>query len=175
MAKKRYKVDILSQASIQQLKNDLKEYENSLTYKTQILAERLAELGVQIARVKVAELDAVFTGELISSIHSEYKASMPSGAVFAIVTDSEHAAFVEFGTGIVGLNNSYPFKFPEGVDWKYASGETIRQLADGRYGWFYEKDGDWYFTEGMPARPFMYNTYIELMSLVEKTAKEIFK
>lgn len=175
MAKKKYSLDILSQSSIQKLINDLTAYKNDLTYKTRILAERLAELGVQLARVNVANLDAVFTGELIGSIHSEYKTSMPNGIIFAIVADSEHAVFVEFGTGIVGQSNPYPYALPEGVSWEYASGKTIRKLADGRYGWFYKRDGEWYFTEGMPSRPFMYDTYIELMTIVEKTAKEIFK
>ena len=175
MAKKKYNLDILSQSSIQTLKNDLMKYESGLSYKARRLAERLSELGVEIARVNLPELDAVFTGELIGSIHSEYKSSTSKGAIFCVITDSDHAAFVEFGTGIVGMNHSYPFKLPEGVKWKYTSGKTIRQISDGRYGWFYEKDDKWYFTEGMASRPFMYDTYIELMTIVEKTAKEIFR
>ncbi len=171
MAKKTLHCDILSQSSIKQLQRDLEKYRDSLEYKARLLAETLAERGVEIARVQIADLDAIFTGELIQSIHSEYVTSQKGGAVFAVVADSDHAIYVEMGTGIVGAEHPYPGKLPA----VYAQGKTIRQLADGRYGWFYQdKDGNWWFTEGMPSRPFMYNTTIELMQIVEKTAKEIF-
>lgn len=170
MAKKTLHCDILSQSSIKQLQRDLEKYRDSLEYKARLLAETLAERGVEIARVQIADLDAIFTGELIQSIHSEYVTSQKSGAVFAVVADSGHAIYVEMGTGIVGAEHPYPGKLPA----VYAQGKTIRQLADGRYGWFYQKDGQWYFTEGMPSRPFMYNTTMELMQIVVKTAKEIF-
>ena len=164
----------LSISSIRQLQKDLQRYNDSLVFKARELAERLSEKGVEIARVQIADLDAIFTGELIQSLHSEYKGSTEYGAIFAVVTDSDHAAFVEFGTGIVGQQSPYPYELPEGVTWEYASGKTIRQLADGRYGWFYPKDGQWYFTEGMISRPFMYLTSLELQKEVVKIAKEIF-
>ena len=174
MAKKILKSD-LSVSGIKQLQKELEKYRESLTYKCRLLAEKLSERGVEIARVQIADLDAIFTGELIQSLHSEYKGSTEYGVIFAVVADSDHAAFVEFGTGIVGQRSPYPYELPEGVTWEYASGKTIRQLADGRYGWFYPKDGQWYFTDGMPSRPFMYLTSLELQKEVVKIAKEIFK
>lgn len=176
MAKKRFKVNILSTSSVERLKNDLMKYQRDMEYKTKLLAERLAELGVEIARVQLADLDAIFTGELTQSIHSEYKGSLKNGVIFAVVADSKHSIFVEFGTGVVGKQDPYPYPFPEGVSWEYATGKTIRQLIDGRYGWFYPSgDGKWYFTEGMPSRPFMYNTALELESKIVEIAKEIFR
>ena len=174
MAKRVFKADCLSVSSIRQLQKDLEKYHDSLEYKAALLAEKLAERGVEIARVQLSSLDAVFTGELLSSIHSEYKGSQKGGAIFAVAADSSHAAFVEFGTGIIGQESPYPYELPEGVSWQYASGKTIRQLADGRYGWFYPKGGQWYFTEGMPSRPFMYQTSMELMQEVVEVAKEVF-
>lgn len=161
----------LSADSIRNLQKELEKYKDSLTDKCRLLAERLAERGVEIARVQVAELDAIFTGELIQSLHSEYQGSTPYGAIFAVVADSSHAIYVEMGTGIVGAKHPYPGKLPV----VYAQGKTIRQLADGRYGWFYkDKDGNWWFTEGMPSRPFLYNTSLELQKEVVKIAQEIF-
>lgn len=165
----------LSQKSVQNAIKDLRSYQNSLEYKCRILAEKLAEKGVEIARLQVTDLDAVFTGELIQSIHSEYVGSVKGGAIFSVIADSSHAVFVCFGTGIVGQESPYPGKLPDGVTWEYASGKTIRQLADGRYGWFYRDDnGQWWFTEGMPSRPFMYYTANELRDLIVETAKEVF-
>nr|DAU46226.1 MAG TPA: tail component protein [Bacteriophage sp.] len=175
MAKHKITLNPLSQNSIQNAIKALQSYQDSLTYNCQLLAEKLAEKGVEIARVEISDLDAVFTSELLQSVHSEYKGSVKGGGVWAVVTDSEHATFVEFGTGIIGKANPYKGTLPEGVDWQYASGKTIRQLADGRYGWFYKgKDGNWYFTEGMPSRPFMYNTANELKSIIVSTAREVF-
>lgn len=175
MAKHKITLNPFSQSSIQNAIKVLQSYQDSLTYKCQLLAEKLAEKGVEIARVQIADLDATFTSELLQSVHSEYKGSIKGGGVWAVVADSEHAAFVEFGTGIIGKASPYKGTLPEGFDWQYATGKTIRQLADGRYGWFYKgKDGNWYFTEGMPSRPFMYNTANELKSIVVSTAKEVF-
>lgn len=165
----------LSQKSIQDAISRIKAYKNDLTYKCQLLAEKLAERGVEIARLQLADLDAVFTTELISSIHAEYKGSVKGGGIWAVVAGTDHAMFVEFGTGIVGKQSPYPGELPDGVSWEYASGKTIRQLADGRYGWFYkDDDGQWWFTEGMPSRPFMYYTAQEIEKIVVETAKEVF-
>ncbi len=175
MAKKTLKAD-LSVSSIRQLQKDLIRYQEYLTNKAAQLAKRLSELGVDIAQVQIADLDAIFTGELIASIHSEYKDSTKYGAIFAVVADSSHAVFVEFGTGQRGEDKPYPYPLPEGVSWDYNVGKTIRQNpVTGRYFWFYPgQDGKWHYTEGMPARPFMYLTSMELIREVPKIAKEIF-
>ncbi len=166
----------LSVSSIRQLQKELEKYKDSLTYKARLLAEKLSECGVEIARVQIADLDAIFTGELIQSLHSEYKGSTQYGAIFAVVADSSHACFVEFGSGQRGEDRPYPYPLPEGVSWDYNVGQTIRQNAvTGRYYWFYPgNDGKWHYTEGMPSRPFMYLTSMELMKEVPKIAQEIF-
>jgi hypothetical protein len=113
---------------------------------------------------------------MINSIHTEKGSSISGTAIFYIVADSEHAAYVEFGTGQMGAEGSYPYPFPPGVDWQYNTGKTIFEISPGQYGWFYPgDDGKWYFTQGMPSRPFMYETTMELMKLVVSTAKEVFK
>ena len=117
MAKHKITLNPLSQNSIQNAIKALQSYQDSLTYKCQLLAEKLAEKGVEIARVEISDLDAVFTSELLQSVHSEYKGSVKGGGVWAVVTDSEHATFVEFGTGIIGKANPYKGTLPEGVDW----------------------------------------------------------
>lgn len=173
---KNLKVDIMSISSIKQLERELKQYRDSLKHKAEILAKTLAEKGVDIARVQVADLKAIFTGELISSIHTEYKGLTKAGAIFAIVADSEHAVFVEFGTGQKGKDTPYPHPLPEGVEWEYGDGETVRKNpVTGAYYWFYPgQDGKYHYTEGMPSRPFMYNTSMELYAMIAQTAKEIF-
>lgn len=176
MAKRKFKTD-LSVKGIENLKKDLLNYKNNiLQEKVERLARELAYNGVEIAKANVAKLDAVFTGELMHSIQARNGGSTNGTAIFYVVADSKHAVFVEFGTGQLGLEGGYPRPFPSGIDWEYNVGKTIFEISPGQYGWFYPgKDGKWYFTQGMPSRPFMYETSMELMQLVVKVAKEVFR
>lgn len=180
-------INLFDPKSIQAAVKAIRDYENSLEYKCRLLAETLAEKGVEIARVQIADLDAIFNQELLRSIHTEYVGSVKGGGVWAVVTGTDHALFVEFGTGQMGAENPYPYDLPEGVTWKYNSGKTIRQaLQDievhgstyvkaGEYYWSYiGDDGKLHITKGMPSRPFMYLTAIELREIVSQTAKVVF-
>jgi hypothetical protein len=173
--KRVFKTD-LSRSGITDLRKQLVDYKNNvLQQKVDLLAKRLAEKGVAIAQTNIATYDAIFTGELISSIEARYGGSTKGTAVFYVVADSRHAVFVEFGTGQLGLEGSYPYPFPEGVEWNYNTGKTIFEIENGQYGWFYPaEDGTWRFTQGMPSRPFMYETAVQLMTEISKTAKEVF-
>ena len=128
-------------SSIQELQKQLREYQDSLNKKCEIFTEELAKRGVEIAKARVTTLDAIFTGELLNSIHTRKGNGDKNTVIFFIVADSKHSAFVEFGTGQLGLEGSYPYPFPEGVEWNYNTGKTIFEIAPGKYGWFYPKDG----------------------------------
>ena len=175
MAKKVFESD-LSVIGLKNLKKQLLDYKNNtLQQKLNILAKTLSEKGVVIAQANIAGLDAIFTGELISSVHTRKGSGSKGTAIFYIVADSKHAAFVEFGTGQLGKEAPYPYPLPEGVEWNYNTGKTIFEIEPGQYGWLYQgDDGKWYFTQGMPSRPFMYETSLELMQIVKETALEVF-
>lgn len=173
----------LSEKSIRQAINALEAYKKELKDKCNLLCRRLAEKGVEIARAEIVNLDAVFTSELLDSIHSEDKGN----GIWAVVAGTDHALFVEFGTGQVGQQSPYPYEFPEGISWSYNTGKTIRQALNdivihgstfvktGEYYWTYiGKDGKAHITKGMPSRPFMYNTANELMDKIVETAREVF-
>lgn len=58
------------------------------------------------------------------------------------------------------------------MNWAYNSGATIFTTEDGREGWYYPADdGTWRFTEGMPSRPFMYETAQYLRERSTKNSK----
>lgn len=172
---KKIQVDCFSEKSIQNAINELKKYQRDLQRKTELVAQELAELGVQYSRLHLEDLDAVFTGELMSSIRPVKEYSGNGVAVFAVVADSEHAMFVFFGTGVIGKASPYNGKLPDGLTWEYAVGKTIRQLADGRYGWFYPgNDGRWRFTQGMPSRPFFDYAMDDLEIVCRDVVKKVF-
>ena len=86
MAKKVFNA-VLTADSINDLKKELLSYKTDFLQARLVeLTERLAEKGVEIAKANVTKLDAIFTGELIDSLHSE-KGSISKGtAIFYILT-----------------------------------------------------------------------------------------
>lgn len=155
-----------SPSSIDNAIREMKSYQADITYKCKLLAERLANIGVEIARVNVADFDAIYSGELLSSIKAEYDGIIPDGASWMVVTDCPWAFYVEFGTGIVGANSPHPDTSI--ANWKY----DLNQHGD--MGWYYFKDGDWHWTKGMPSRQFMYQTGMDLRARIESVAREVF-
>lgn len=156
----------LSQSSIQQAIREIEQYKQEIFNKTKIFAQRLADEGVILAKVKIMEYPAVYTGELLNSITDEPGAVITNGSQWIIYTGCPWAQFVEFGTGITGSENPHPDTSI--ANWKYDVNEH------GDAGWHYYKEGEWHWTKGMPSRPFMYETARDLVKLVPKIAKEMF-
>lgn len=170
MGTRRINIDLNKYDSIADAIKELQKYKDEIHQKTDLFVKKLSENGVEFAKARVSTYDAIFTGELLENIYSERK----DDAFYLIVSGSEHSAFVEFGTGQLGQEGSYPYDLPDGVSWEYNSGKTIFEISPGEYGWFYPKDGKWYFTQGMPSRPYMMETWQELYLQVQKVAKEVF-
>lgn len=180
----------LSVKGIEELKKKLIEYRDvTLPRKLEMFVKQLSYKGVEIAKANIVSMDAQFTGELLSSIRSQYEGKVGDWVVFCVIADSEHAAFVEFGSGQLGLEHPYEGTFPSGVDWDYNTGSHIQQATQdiyvggysepyiqaGDYFWVYKgKDGKLHISKGMPSRPFMYNTAKDLYSITIATAREVF-
>lgn len=152
---------------------EIEDYKKDIENKTKMVVQRLIELGVDIAQVKLQSLGAYYSGDLLSSIDGYYSPLLNAG--FVKVTN-DHAAFVEFGTGIVGQNSPHPSgECLSQASWGYATGSKIFTTKDGRVGWVYpSENGEFRFTEGMQSRPFMYETALELERTAAKIVQEVF-
>ena len=152
---------------------ELQQYQKDVENKTRLLVQRLTDYGANIARVKIVGMGAFYSGELLSGVDGYYSPILNAG--FVKVT-SDHVAFVEFGTGVVGQkikhrNGEYLSK----AAWAYATGPKIFTTQNGKVGWIYPTDdGSFRFTEGMRSRPFMYETAIELAQIFDRMALEVF-
>lgn len=166
MAKKTITISSLSVSEIRKAQKALQDYQKDLTKKCEEFVRKLAEKGVEIAKIKITDYDAIYTGELLASINSEQGAVIQNGATWIIYTNCPWAKFVEFGTGVVGEHSPHPNISI--VGWKYDVNEH------GEKGWFYFRDGEWHWTKGMPSRPFFYETAMDLRKEVVKTAREVF-
>lgn len=172
--KRTYKAD-LSKSGIEKLIEQIRDYkDNVLPDKIQQISRRLATEGVSVAKIQVQKYNAIFTGELANSITQRMGAQTKTRSVFYVVADSEHAVFVEFGTGQMGAEAPYPYPIPQGFDWEYNVGQTIFEVSPGQYGWLYQRDGQTFFTQGMPARPFMYETAMDLYAKVVSIVMDVF-
>ena len=143
--------------SIDNLSDAIKEINRFTAWieeRKKVLLKRLCDRGTEIAR----EECPVDTGDLQSSIQS-----MIDDIAGMVVATSGHAAYVEFGTGVVGSGSPHPT-----MPWAYDVN------AHGFDGWWYMKNNELRWTAGMPSRPFMYNTAKRLADEAPQIAKEVF-
>ena len=166
-------IDLNKKGSLENGIKELQAYKKRVQENTSLLVQKLTDYGAEIVRIKIVNMGAYYSGELLSGVSGYYSPSLNAGFVKVA---SDHVAFVEFGTGVVGQNN--PHKNGEYLSkaaWNYASGAKIFTTQDGRVGWIYPADdGGFRFTEGMESRPFMYETSLELQSKLTQITKEVF-
>ena len=163
----------LDPAEIARAIEEIRQYQQDVEKKTRLLVQRLTDYGAEIVRIKIVGMGAYATGELLSGVDGYYSPTLNAGFVRVA---SDHVAFVEFGTGVVGQQR--PHKNGEYLSkaaWAYATGAKIFTTKNGKVGWFYPTDdGGVRFTEGMKARPFMYETAIEIAQVFDYMALEVF-
>ena len=115
--------------------------------------------ATQLVHGQAKTLAPADTGQLRGSIHMQVKDTGKElqGRVY---TNVEYASYVEFGTGIKG-NGTYPYQV-EGLNLEYKN-----------KGWaYYDEDkGEWIYTKGQKAQPYMYPA----LKQNEKTIKKILK
>jgi hypothetical protein len=166
-------VDLNKDGGIKKAVKELKRYRKKVETNTRLLVQKLTDEGAAIVRVKIVDMGAYYSGELLSGVDGYFSPSLNVG--FVRVT-SDHVAFVEFGTGVVGQNNPHKNgEYLAKASWGYATGKTIFTTKGGKVGWYFPmEDGTWRFTQGMPSRPFMYETALELQRNFPRIAKEVF-
>ena len=167
------KIDLNKSGSLENGIKELYAYKKRIQERASLLVQRLTDYGAEIVRIKIVNMGAYYSGELLSGVSGYYSPTLNVGFVKVA---SDHVAFVEFGTGVVGQNS--PHKNGEYLSlaaWEYATGPKIFTTKDGRVGWIYPTDdGGFRFTEGMVSRPFMYETALELERDFGRIAKEVF-
>lgn len=153
----------LAPGSLERAEQEVKKYAMELDEKVEALIRKLAERGAMVAKIQLAALDAVYTGELLSSIEGIYSEKDHVGIVRA---GAPYAIFVEYGTGVIGAGSPHP----KADGWQYDAN------GHGDKGWVYlnNRDGKYHWTRGYQSRPFMYNTARELERECVNIAKEVF-
>lgn len=108
----------------------------------------------------------VDTGELVESIRHDVSVDGDE-IIGEISTDCKHAAFVEFGTGVVGgASDADTARRASQVGWQYDVNHH------GPDGWVYPtKDGGFAHTAGQAPQPYMYPAMLNNEDLIVEKLK----
>ena len=162
-------VDLNKKDGVKSAIKELEKYKKDLNSRVHRLLQRFIDEGISIARAKVVSLGIIYDNNLSSSING-----LIVGNVGFVKVDDKNAIYFEFGTGPKGAKNPHP----SGGSYKSTGWYTKAngKPMDSLYGWKpLGSDGDTYFfTEGQAAKPFMYETALELRKKVVTIAKEVF-
>ena len=168
-------LDVFNEQSINAAIAELNAYGKGLEKKAELLCERLANLGYEVAFQLLSE--HVYSGETISSLQvieeSPNRYILQAGSVAIL--------FLEFGAGIHG--GGHPLAGEFGMGPGTYPGQTH---AFDPGGWWFptddanlavrtDKDGQmWGHSYGNPPYMPMYNTAQDLRREVEQIAREVF-
>lgn len=161
----------LNPQSIADAITELQMYKEELERRVNLLLRRLVDDGASIARAKLVEYEAVYSGELLNSING-----VIDGNIGVIRVDNDYAVFIEFGTGPVGAKKPH-----ELADESYYRPTPWYTKADGKpmdeiYDWvpMNRGDGVFYLAFGQKSKPFMYETAQALRDELPSIAREVF-
>lgn len=165
----------LSQRGIDTLLREIESYTVWLKERSQVLLDRLAQAGFEVASARFAK--AAYDGTNDASVSMETR----SEGVRAVVAVGASVLFIEFGTGV-----TYPDNHPQAAELGMKRGEYGqghgKQSSWGYYGdpgtngvVKMKKDGSTVvITHGNPANMPMYETVKYLRGLLPVLVKEVF-
>lgn len=165
----------LSQRGIDTLLREIESYTVWLKERSQVLLDRLAQAGFEVASARFAK--AAYDGTNDASVSLETR----SEGVRAVVAVGASVLFIEFGTGV-----TYPDNHPQAAELGMKRGEYGqghgKQSSWGYYGdpgtngvVKMKKDGRTVvITHGNPANMPMYETVKELEAMLPELVKEVF-
>lgn len=165
----------LSQRGIDTLLREIESYTVWLKERSQVLLDRLAQAGFEVASARFAK--AAYDGTNDASVSMETR----SDGVRAVVAVGASVLFIEFGTGV-----TYPDDHPQAAELGMKRGEYGqghgKQSSWGYYGdpgtngvVKMKKDGSTVIiTHGNPANMPMYETVKELEAMLPELVKEVF-
>ena len=165
----------LSQRGIDTLLREIESYTVWLKERSQVLLDRLAQAGFEVASARFAK--AAYDGTNDASVSMETR----SEGVRAVVAVGASVLFIEFGTGV-----TYPDNHPQAAELGMKRGEYGqghgKQSSWGYYGdpgtngvVKMKKNGSTVvITHGNPANMPMYETVKELEAMLPDLVKEVF-
>lgn len=151
----------------QDIDNAIKEielYKRQVVANTNVFLRRLGQIGIAVVNQRSAGQN--FSTEFV------VKQSSEGVLVGTLYVSGEELLFFEFGTGV--KFNSKPSNHPDGVRLGMIIGEYGKGHGNNMY-WYYKDDNDkWHRTSGIKAQMPVYMASVEILTQIERIAKEVF-
>lgn len=169
----------LTSASIKNAIKEVEAYRGSLETRTRVFVGRLAEMGLEVAKARIAESPI---GNLVSidvnynNPHNGCRALLyATGANIYSAMDEGHVnalLLIEFGAGIAVNPTPNPLagEFGMGVG-TYGKGHGL----DPNGWWYLDVDNKWHHTYGTRATMPMFKAYDKILNNIKQIAEEVFK
>lgn len=156
----------LSTAGIERLERELADYERWQREKGRVLAERLAALGVQVAKIRFNAVD--YVGLRDAAVTAE---QTPLG--YAVKADGKSVLFLEFGTGLHGYGHmeANALGFGPGT---WSDSPVGKGHWDDPRGWWLPKSAGGWHTDGNPPAMAMYEARKAILRELPQIVKEVF-
>lgn len=157
-------IDIFNPESIRAAQREIQAYKQWVIRKTEELAQRLAEYGVQ--RVEVGYAEALYDGDKDITYTVEQRGERS----YAIVASGKTVLFLEFGAGVIGEGHPLDGEFGYGPG--TYPGQTHVPVPG--FWWYTGSDGESHYSRGNPPSMVMYQTGKELRTELLRIAREVF-
>ena len=165
-------LDLTDPKSIQNAIDELENFKKFIKERVPIFIQRLADEGVEIAKVRFSQAQYDGTNDVTVSYNKL------SNKATAVIATGSATLFIEFGTGVLNPGHPDPATqaFPHG-----GYGYGLGRLASWRYkgdpGTHGEPDPEhpgWIRTAGNPANASLYLTVEDLKVRFRQIAEEVF-
>lgn len=163
----------LSASSIDNLIQDINNYQKELNNKCETFIKRLSAVGIDVINARITsargDSDKAHTTRLVM----DFNGAITTGYVTLTGKD---VLFIEFGAGIYYNNgNAHPkaAEFGYGVG-TYPSVGHGNQAINPGYWWYKDDSGQKHFSVGTEATMPMYAASIEMIKSIHTIAREVF-
>lgn len=162
---------VLSATSIEQMRDELLRYQQSLKNKNELFVRRLAEIGIPVIDRNIASTkgDSKKSHNTYIKINSfgEYSQAV-------LVCEGKDLLFIEFGAGIHYNGNPGESNHPKGEEMGYTIGSYGKGLGKNDYWVYYTDDGRFLTSHGTEATMPVYKAGQEIIKRIREIAKEVF-
>ena len=149
----------LSGSELRALAKKIKDKDAEINKIAAKVVEMVLEDGLKFLKTQIP----VDTGDLLNSANVRYS---PGSLKGQLRVDSNHAIYVEYGTGIVGRNKGHP----------EADGSWYDKNNHGEKGWVYFDPGYGFVrTQGQVGQQFFYRTKLYMKERMKYWSSTLFK
>ena len=170
----------LSQKSIQNAINELRNYQSELKRKTELFVKKLAEVGIPVIDENMAKANYTYDDKGIRSgsdtSHYTHVQIHTFGdyAQAKLIVENREIAFIEFGSGVYYNGSAGASPHPKGQEFGFLIGSYGAGHGQQKVWGYYDEGGNLVLTHGVEATMPMLHAYEEIVQKCAKVAREVF-